>query len=66
MREKHEAVLRKTPLFAMAGGLFYTLGIVFYAWRKLPYNHAVWHVFVLGGSVCHYFAILFYVLPAKV
>ena len=53
-------------LWIMAGGLFYTLGIVFYAWRKLPYNHAVWHVFVLGGSVCHYFAILFYVLPAKV
>jgi len=53
-------------LWIMAGGLFYMLGIVFYAWRKLPYNHAVWHVFVLGGSVCHYFAILFYVLPAKV
>ena len=53
-------------LWIMAGGLFYMLGIVFYAWRKLPYNHAVWHVCVLGGSVCHYFAILFYVLPAKV
>ena len=53
-------------LWIVAGGLFYTLGIVFYACRKLPYNHAVWHVFVLGGSVCHYFAILFYVLPARV
>ena len=53
-------------LWIMAGGLLYTLGVVFYAWRKLPYNHAIWHVFVLGGSVCHYFAILFYVLPARV
>jgi hemolysin III len=31
----------------------------------MPYNHAVWHVFVLTGSICHYFAVLFYVLPAK-
>jgi len=53
-------------LWIMAGGLFYTLGSVFYAWRKLPYNHAIWHMFVLGGSVCHYFAIFFYVLPTKV
>ena len=53
-------------LWVIAGGLLYTLGVVFYAWRKLPYNHAIWHVFVLGGSVCHYFAILFYVLPARV
>jgi len=46
-----------------AGGLSYTAGIVFYAWKKLPYNHAIWHLFVLGGSVCHYFAILFYLAP---
>jgi hemolysin III len=39
------------------------LGIVFYAWKKLPYNHAIWHLFVLGGSTCHYLAILFYLLP---
>ena len=45
------------------GGLVYTIGIIFYAWRRLPYNHAIWHVFVLGGSVCHYFAVLLYLLP---
>jgi hemolysin III len=45
-----------------AGGLFYTGGVVFYLWKKLPYNHAIWHLFVLGGSVCHFFAFLLYVL----
>jgi len=49
----------------LAGGLSYTIGVVFYAWRKLPYNHAIWHAFVLAGSVCHYFAVLRYVLPAR-
>ena len=53
-------------LWLLAGGLAYTLGVVFFAWEKMPYNHAVWHVFVLTGSVCHYFAVLFYVLPANV
>lgn len=49
--------------FVAAGGLFYTLGVAFYAWKSLPYNHAVWHLFVLGGSVCHYVAILLYLMP---
>lgn len=40
------------------GGASYTIGVIFYAWQKMPYNHAVWHLFVLGGSACHYFAIL--------
>jgi hemolysin III len=48
-----------------AGGISYSVGIIFYAWQKLPFNHAVWHVFVLGGSVCHYFAVLSVVLPAS-
>ena len=46
-----------------AGGLAYTLGTIFYGWRKLPYSHAVWHGFVLLGSVLHFFAVLFYVVP---
>lgn len=50
-------------LWLLAGGLFYTLGAVFYLWKKLPYHHGIWHLFVLAGSVCHYFAILLYVLP---
>ncbi|WNQ12389.1 hemolysin III family protein [Paenibacillus aurantius] len=45
------------------GGLFYTVGTVFYVWRGFLYHHAVWHLFVLAGSVMHFFAILFYVLP---
>jgi hemolysin III len=47
------------------GGLIYTAGIFFYVWKKIPYNHAIWHLFVLAGSACHYFAVMFYVLPRK-
>ncbi len=47
-----------------AGGLSYTAGVAFYCWKKLPYGHMIWHLFVLGGSACHYFAILLYLLPA--
>jgi hemolysin III len=47
----------------IAGGLCYTGGAVFYLWRRLPFNHAIWHLFVLGGSVCHWAAVFFYVLP---
>jgi hemolysin III len=48
-----------------AGGLAYTLGIVFFALDRLRYFHAAWHVFVLAGSVAHYIAILFYVVPPR-
>lgn len=48
-----------------AGGLAYTLGMLFYAGRERLLMHAVWHLFVLGGSICHFFSILFYVLPLK-
>jgi len=47
------------------GGLAYTGGVVFYAWERMPYNHAVWHLFVMAGSISHFFAVLFYVLPAS-
>ncbi len=49
----------------ISGGLAYTIGTIFYAWKKLPFNHAIWHLFVLAGSVCHFFAIMFYVVPTK-
>ena len=52
-------------LWLMAGGLAYTLGIVFFANDRLHYFHALWHLFVLAGSVSHYFAILFYVVPRQ-
>lgn len=47
----------------VVGGVLYTLGTIFYVWRSFPYHHAVWHLFVLAGSVVHFFAILLYVLP---
>ncbi|HHW76729.1 MAG TPA: hemolysin III family protein [Xanthomonadaceae bacterium] len=50
-------------LLLLVGGLAYTLGVVFYVWKRLPYHHAVWHGFVLAGSIFHFFAILFYVIP---
>ncbi len=46
------------------GGVIYTLGVIFYALKKVPYMHAVWHLFVLGGSICHYLAVLLYLAPA--
>lgn len=50
-------------ILMVAGGLAYTGGVVFYLWDKIPYNHAIWHGFVLAGTVFHYFAIFFYVIP---
>ncbi|MCO5247768.1 MAG: hemolysin III family protein [Chitinophagales bacterium] len=44
-------------LLIVGGGLSYTIGVLFYAWHKIPYNHAIWHVFVLAGSIFHFFAI---------
>jgi hemolysin III len=48
----------------IAGGVTYTLGVPFYLCRRLPFHHAVWHGFVLAGSVLHYLAVLLYVIPA--
>lgn len=45
------------------GGVLYTVGVIFYSWQRLPYNHAIWHLFVLGGSIAHFVSMLFYVLP---
>ncbi len=48
-----------------AGGVCYTLGVIPFLWKSLPFNHAIWHLFVIGGSTCHFIAILLYVLPAS-
>ena len=53
----------KGVLWLLAGGLCYTGGIVFYAIDRIPYNHAIWHVFVIAGSLCHYLSVLWYVVP---
>ena len=50
-------------ILLVLGGLAYSGGVVFFVWRRLPYHHAVWHVFVMAGSVFHFFAVLFYVIP---
>jgi hemolysin III len=47
----------------LAGGLSYSFGVIFYAWQRLPYHHAIWHGFVLAGSLFHWFTVLLYVLP---
>lgn len=47
-------------LWLLSGGLCYTFGVVFYAWDRLRYSHLIWHLFVFGGSACHFFAILWY------
>lgn len=44
-----------------AGGVIYSLGVIFYVWERIPFNHAIWHGFVLGGTVCHFLAIYLFV-----
>ena len=57
------AMIRSIPVrglwFILAGGLAYTIGVIFYLWRRMKFSHGVWHLFVIGGSVCFFFAVLF-------
>jgi len=57
------AVPRGGIVLLVAGGLCYTGGTVFYLWKRLPYHHAVWHLFVLAGSACHWAAVFAYLVP---
>jgi hemolysin III len=52
-------------MLLLGGGIAYSVGVIFYAWRRLPYSHAIWHGFVLAGSALHFFAVLLYVLPGS-
>ena len=60
-------LLETLPLEAVywlvLGGGFYTVGALFYLIRKIPYNHAIWHLFVLAGSAAHFVAVFRFVLP---
>ncbi|WP_084019085.1 PAQR family membrane homeostasis protein TrhA [Desulfuribacillus alkaliarsenatis] len=47
-------------IWLLVGGLFYTFGIIFYACKRIPFNHGIWHIFVLSGSIAHFIGILFY------
>jgi len=50
-------------LLLILGGLVYTLGIIFYKYEEFPYNHAIWHLFVLGGGSCHFLVVYFFIYP---
>ena len=49
-------------IWLVLGGVLYTLGTVFYAWRIMPFHHVVWHLFVLAGTICHFFCVLFSIM----
>ena len=60
-------LIRKVPAgglyWLLAGGIFYSAGVFFYIRKKYRFNHVIWHLFVLGGSISHFFAIFYHVLP---
>jgi hemolysin III len=58
IREIITAVPFQSFMLLLMGGLSYTAGIIFYAWREMPFNHGIWHAFVLCGSILHYFSVL--------
>ncbi|AXT20254.1 hemolysin III family protein [Flavobacteriaceae bacterium AU392] len=57
-----DALGTKGVYLLFGAGIFYTIGIVFYAIEKIPYNHVIWHLFVLGGAICHFLMMLWYVI----
>jgi hemolysin III len=61
-------LMQRLPPAALAlvfgGGVCFTLGVPFYLWKRLPFNHALWHVFVMAGCILQFFAVLLYVLPS--
>ncbi len=57
-----ELIPRNGLLLLLAGGLFYSFGLIFYAWKRLRFHHAIWHLFVLAGSSCHYAAVYFHAI----
>ena len=63
MQSMFSALSMAGMVFLIAGGLCYTIGVVFYAIRMFKYHHMIWHLFVLGGSACHFFLIYFFVIP---
>jgi hemolysin III len=60
MRPLAAAVPMSTLFWLVAGGVTYTVGVIFFVREHVRYNHCVWHLFVLGGTLCHYFAVLTY------
>ncbi len=60
-----EAVGPGGMTWLVAGGLSYTVGAAFYAAKRLAFSHAIWHVFVLLGGICHFLAVIWHVLPVS-
>lgn len=58
-----EAIGPDGMAWLLAGGISYSVGAIFYAFERIPFNHAIWHVFVLGGGICHFLGVVWYVLP---
>ncbi len=58
-----ESVPPGLVLWLLAGGIFYSLGVIFWALHRMPFHHAVWHLFVLAGSTCHFIGMLLYLVP---
>ena len=61
--EVAEAIGPDGMVWLVAGGLAYTVGALFYLRKSMLYSHAIWHVFVLIGGICHFLAVIWYVLP---
>jgi len=57
-----EAMHQNGLVLLISGGIFYTVGAIFYVWKKIPYHHVIWHIFVIIGSTFHFFTILLYVI----
>mgnify|MGYP001816101250 CR=1 FL=1 len=58
----HDMIGTGGIIFLLAGGLAYTGGIIFYAIERIPYNHVIWHFFVLAGAICHFFMVFGYII----
>ncbi len=63
LKPASEAIPFGAGCLVVLGGLIYTLGVAFYRWERLPFNHVIWHLFVMGGSTAHFFAVLLVVSP---
>jgi len=63
LKPLHASLSTAGLVWIFAGGLAYTLGVVFYGWSSIKHHHAIWHIFVMIGSACHFFAVMFHVLP---
>ncbi|WP_067841952.1 PAQR family membrane homeostasis protein TrhA [Amphibacillus sediminis] len=60
------AIAKEGIVLLAVGGMLYTLGTIFYVWRGFKFHHMIWHLFVLGGTITHFFSVILYVLPISI